>query len=112
MEEQIEKWQPIVHKNDGFPTGYIVGDGKPFGNGRLYGLSRRNVEELVKNKYDLIKKEYSEDWAIAKNQKLEYRMNNMYLDNSKIFTDYEIYNKYMENQLKLQNRRSNITMNF
>jgi len=71
MKEQVEKWQPIVHKEDGFPTGYIVGDGKPFGNGRLYGLSHRNIEDLVKNKYDLVKKEYSEDWSIAKYQNLE-----------------------------------------
>lgn len=111
MEEQVEKWQPIVHKNDGFPTGYIVGDGKPFGNGRFYGLSRRNVEDLVKNKYDLVKKEYSEDWSIAKNQKLEYRMNNMYLDNSKIFADFEVYN-YKNEQFRRQNAMNNINMKF
>ena len=93
MEEQVEKWQPIVHKNDGFPTGYIVGDGKPFTNGRFYGLSHRNVYYLVSNKFNQVRKELSEDWAIAKYQHLDHRNNIFTFENMHIFMDYEPYNE-------------------
>ena len=93
MQEQEERGNPIVHAVDGFPKGYIVGDGLPFGHGRLYGLSHRNVEFLVKNKYENIKKELAEDWAIAKNQKVEYRKNCLFIETNSVFMDYEKFNK-------------------
>jgi hypothetical protein len=34
-------------------------------------LSRRNTKDLVENKFDQIKDELSEDWAIAKYQEKE-----------------------------------------
>jgi len=70
-----------------FPKTYYVGDGLPMSNGRLYGLSHRNVKDLVENKYDEIKKELVEDWAIAKYQKKEYRTNKMYIETEIIFKD-------------------------
>lgn len=93
LPRKIETYQPRVHAADGFPSNYIVGDGKPFTNGRLYALSRRNIEDLTSNeKFDLIKKELSEDWAIAKYQKDEYRMNNLTFRSLQLMMDYDKYN--------------------
>ena len=93
MEEQEERGNPRVHAVDGFPWGYIVGDGLPFGHGRLYGLSHRNVKDLVLNKFEKIKIELAEDWAIAKNQKVEYRKNCQYIETNSVFVDYEKFNQ-------------------
>tara|TARA_Y100001970_G_C14222019_1_gene853256 strand:- start:1119 stop:1922 length:804 start_codon:yes stop_codon:yes gene_type:complete len=75
-----------------FPKTYYVGDDLPMSNGRFYGLSHRNVKDLVENKYDEIKKELVEDWAIAKYQKKEYRANKMYIETERIFKDIHDYN--------------------
>ena len=86
-----ERWE--LHKDENYPKGYYVGDGLPMGNGRFYGLSYRNVKDLVRNKYDEIKKEMVEDCAIAKYQKIEYRTNNMYVFNNEIFNDIDVWQK-------------------
>lgn len=93
MEKKVETYQPHVHRDDGFPQGYIVGDGLPFTNGRLYALSRRNTKDLVENKFDQIKDELSEDWAIAKYQEKEYRTNTFIFDTLQVLMDYEPFNK-------------------
>jgi hypothetical protein len=98
MEKKLETYQPAVHKEDGFPEGYIVGDGKPFTNGRFYGLSHRNVSYLVSNKFNQVRKELSEDWAIAKYQHLDHRNNIFTFENMHIFMDYEPYEKIKELQ--------------
>ena len=66
------------------------------GNGRLYALSRRNIEDLVTNHFHLIKKELSEDWAIAKYMKKEYRLNNFAFQSLKVMIDYDKYDKYLK----------------
>jgi len=100
LPKKIETYQPVAHAADGFPNNYIVGDGKPFTNGRLYALSRRNIEDLTsKEKFDLIKKELSEDWAIAKYQKDEYRMNILTFRSLQLMMDYDKYNDYIKKKL-------------
>lgn len=96
LHKKVEQYQPRVHAKDGFPKGYVVGDGLPFTNGRLYALSRRNIEDLVTNHFHLIKKELSEDWAIAKYMKKEYRLNNFAFKSLKVMVDYDKYDKYLE----------------
>ena len=76
-----------IHKEDNFPDNYIVGDHNVFSNGRFYGLSRRNAKDLVENKFDLIKKELCEDWAIAKYQNKDWRNNYFNISTNKIFKD-------------------------
>jgi hypothetical protein len=93
MQRKLETYQPRVHKVDGFPEGYIVGDGLPFTNGRLYALSHRNTKDLVENKFEQIKSELSEDWAIAKYQEKEYRTNIFSFETMHVFMDFEPYNK-------------------
>jgi len=101
MPEKIEEYQPVVHREDGFPTGYVVGDGLPFTNGRFYALSRRNVKDLVENKFDLIKEELSEDWAMAKYQNIDYRKNTLCFETMNIFMDYQDYEKKLQEQIKI-----------
>ena len=79
--------QKIIHKEDNFPDNYIVVDRNVFSNGRFYGLSRRNAKDLVENKFDLIKKELCEDWAIAKYQNKDWRNNSFNILTTKIFKD-------------------------
>jgi hypothetical protein len=98
MPKKVEQYQPVVHKEDGFPTGYVVGDDLPFTNGRFYALSKRNVTDLVENKFKLIKEELCEDWAIAKYQKLEYRKNICSFETMNIFRDYVEYNEKVKNK--------------
>ena len=98
MPKKVEQYQPVVHKEDGFPTGYVVGDDLPFTNGRFYALSKRNVTDLVENKFELIKEELCEDWAIAKYQKLEYRKNICSFETMNIFRDYVEYNEKVKNK--------------
>lgn len=100
LPRKIETYQPVAHAVDGFPNDYIVGDGKPFTNGRLYALSRRNIEDLTSNeKFNLIKLELSEDWAIAKYQKDEYRMNNLTFRSLNLMMDYDKYNDFLNTNL-------------
>lgn len=87
-EHKTNNW--IHHKE--IPRDYLVGDEKIWSNGRFYGLSRRNLKYLLENKFDLIKKELLEDWAIAKYQNLEYRNNFLPIQTDKIFIDMEVYN--------------------
>jgi hypothetical protein len=100
MPEKIEKYQPVMHKEDGFPHGYVCGDNLPFTNGRFYALSKRNVTDLVENKFDSIKEELCEDWAIAKYQKLEFRKNILSFFTEKIFQDYLEYEKEEEKEVE------------
>jgi hypothetical protein len=108
LDEKINKTQPdylglkLVTKqhptqnwkwHDEVPREYLVGDGEVWSNGRFYGLSRRNLKDLLENKMDMIRREISEDWGIAKYQKLEYRRNFLPIVTDKIFVDMEIYNK-------------------
>ena len=65
----------------------MVGDNKPMSNGRFYGLSRRNLEDLIRNHYNKIKENNTEDWAIARYQKDIYRYNYLYIETSDVFTD-------------------------
>lgn len=105
MSEKIEEYQPRVHKEDGFPTGYKVGDGLPFTNGRFYALSHRNVKDLVENKFDLIKEELSEDWAMAKYQNIDYRKNTLCFETMNIFMDYQDYEKKLQEQNTIKNQK-------
>ena len=87
-EHKTNNW--MHHKE--VPREYLVGDDIVWSNGRFYGLSKRNLQYLLENKFDLIKKELLEDWAIAKYQKLEYRNNFLSIQTDKIFIDMEVYN--------------------
>ena len=49
--------------------------------------------DLVENKFDQIKDELSEDWAIAKYQEKEYRTNTFIFDTLQVLMDYEPFNK-------------------